>query len=88
MDGHENFFVNEESLNRLSDGRLSGAKPRRRTKSGAIIESLSKNAYVRRTPTRSGLVVFLGSDLPTFSGKSSLYKYRHLARQIWWRQGI
>ena len=62
MDGRENFFVHKESLSRPSDGRLSGAKPRRRTKSGAILQSLSKNVYERCTSTGTGLVVFLGSD--------------------------
>ena len=60
-------------LNRLSDGRLSGAKSRRRTKSGAILESLSRNVHERRTSTGSGFV-FLGSDLLTFSGNSSRVK--------------
>ena len=36
----------------------------------SILESLSKNAYVRRTSTGSGLVVFLGSD------------FAHIFRQI------
>ena len=72
-------------LNRLSDGRLSGAKSRRRTKSGGNIRVLEQERSWATHVNRKWICI-LGQRFAHIFRE--FVSSRHLTRQIWWRQGI
>ena len=72
-------------LNRLSDGRLSGAKSRRRTKSGGNIRELEQERSWATHVNRKWICI-LGQRFAHIFRQ--FVSSRHLTRQIWWRQGI